>query len=150
MHFLLKKKILLIACIGDLISCKHRSCNIALKQNVNIKWKQRDLLSIPITEDLFHIKVSGRTKEFGPPKIIIMQVDRWLSLAILGVLSVDKHEEFGIYCYILFVNVIVPKLVKKTDLTVHGLEFLGNLNLQNKLILALTSILTTLVNKKWL
>ena len=43
MHFLLKKIILLIiqlACIGDLISCKHRSCNIALKQNVNIKWKQ--------------------------------------------------------------------------------------------------------------
>lgn len=66
----------------------------------------------------------------------------WLSWV-----SVDKHEEFGIYCYILFVNVIVPKLVKKTDLTVHDLELLGNMNLQNKLVLALTSILTTLVNK---
>lgn len=52
--------------------------------------KTRDLLAIPITEDLFHIKVSGRTKEFGPPKIIIMQVQYMLDDFLW------QHEEFGI------------------------------------------------------
>ena len=63
----------------------------------------------------------------------------WLSWVSYQLINM-KNLEFYVT---LFVNVILPKLVKKTDLTVHDSEFLGNMNLQNKLALVLTSILTT-------